>query len=191
MSAKNSRTDFSQMEPEPHSELTRIMSLTTVDERMSDGPPPLVRHRNPVAPYFLVIGTAVEIPVAVVGSILLGVPRYWGWTGTAALILLAFVALYVGWSFFLFLSVDIRPGQIVLRAPLRRIHVDTSGVERIELNPPVRSLSMDMPWWKPWSKLVIHRTGTYPIDASVMPDGLKLRIANALDPANFPLPDRD
>ena len=45
-----------------------------------------------------------------------------------------------------------------------------------------------MAWWKPWSKLVIHRKGTYPIDASAMPDGLKLRIANALDPANFPLP---
>jgi len=45
-----------------------------------------------------------------------------------------------------------------------------------------------MSWWKPWSKLVIYRKGTYPIDASVMPDGLKLRIANALRPDEFPLP---
>ncbi len=157
---------------------------------MSDGPLPFVRHRNPAALYALVIVTAAEIPITIGGSILLGVPRHWGWTGTAALILLAFVALYVLWSFFLFLSVDIRPGQVVLRAPLRRIHVVISAVERIELNPPVHSLSMDMPWWKPWSKLVIHRKGTYPIDASAMPDGLKLRIANALDPTNFPLPGR-
>jgi len=113
------------------------MSSITVAESMSNGPPPFVRHRNPVAPYFLVIGTAVEIPVAVVGSVLFGVPRYWGWTGTAALILLAFVAMYVLWSFFLFLSVDIPPGQVVLRAPLRRIPVMTSAVERVELNPPV------------------------------------------------------
>ena len=155
---------------------------------MSDALPLFVRHRNPFAPYFLVIVTAGAIPVAVIGSILLGVPRYWGWTGTAALILLGFVAAYTGWSFFLFLSIDIRPGQIVLRAPLRRIHVDMSGVERIELNPLVHSLSMEMTWWKPWSKLVIHRKGTYPIDASGMPDGLKLRIANALRPDEFPLP---
>ena len=166
------------------------MSSTTAAERRSDGPPPFVRHRNPAAHYFLVIVTSAEIPIAVGGAILLGVPRYWGWTGTAALILVGFVAAYVGWSFFLFLSVDIRPAHVVLRAPLRRIHVDMSAVERIELNPPVHSLSMDMPWWKPWSKLVIHRKGTYPIDASAMPDGLKLRIANALDPANFPLPGR-
>ena len=111
------------------------MSLTTVDEGMSADRPPFVRHRNPAAPYVLVIGTAAEIPITIGGSILLGVPRYWGWTGTGALILLFFVAAYALSSFFLFLSIDIRPGQIVLRAPLRRIHVDMSGVERIELNP--------------------------------------------------------
>src|SRR3989442_14634164 len=113
------------------------MSTITVAERMSDVPPPFVRLRNPFASYVLVIVTAAEVPVALVGSILLGVPRYWGWGGTSALILLAFVVLYIGWSFFLFLSVDIRPGQVVLRAPLRRIPVVMSAVERVELNPPV------------------------------------------------------
>src|SRR3989442_13080203 len=138
---------------------------------MSDALPFGVLQRNPFAPYFLVIVTGGSFRVAVRVSILLGFPRYWGWPGTAALILLGFVAAYTGWSFFLFLSIDIRPGQIVLRAPLRRIHVDMSGVERIELNPLGHSLSMEMTWWKPWTKLVLHRKGTYPIDPPGCPYG--------------------
>ena len=156
---------------------------------MSEDSPPFVRYRNPFAPYFLVIVTSGAIPIALIGAVFLRVPQYFGWTATGALLLLLFVAAYVLWSFFLFLSVDIRPGQVVLRSPLRRICLIASAVERVELNPPVHSLSMDMPWWKPWSKLVIHRKGTYPIDASAMPDGLKLRIANALRPDEFPLPE--
>ena len=155
---------------------------------MSEDRQPFEHHRNPFAPYFLVIVTAGAIPIGLLGAVLFGVPRYFGWIATGALLLLLFVAAYVGWSFFLFLSVDIWPGQVVLRSPFRRIHIVTSEIDRVELDPPVYSLSMDMPWWKPWSKLVIHRKSTYPIDASAMPDGLKLRIANALDPANFPLP---
>jgi len=136
----------------------------------------------------LVVVSVGTIPVALGGAVLFRVPAYFGWAATVGFILFMYAVVYSLLSYFLFLSVDVRPGRIVFRAPFRSIIIQPPEVVRIELEPPVRSLSMEMPWWKPWSKLTIHRKGSRPIDASAMPDGLKLRIANALRPDEFPLP---
>ena len=147
-----------------------------------------MRYRNPIARVFLIIGTLVLVPVSQVGGYVFGVPQYFGWVAQAGLTVFVFAILYVLWSYWLFMAVEIGPGQVVLRAPFRRIVLVGSEVERIELTPPVTSLDMEIRWWEPWSKLVIHRRGRASVDASVMPDGLKLRIANALDSASYPLP---
>lgn len=165
------------------------MSSATVDEYGNREREQLTRYRNPAAPITLAVVTAAIVPVALIGAIIFRVPQYFGWPATGGLVLFIFGALYVLWSFFLFLSVDVQPGKIVLRAPLRRFVVSAVDVERVELDPPLRSMSMQMPLWGRTSRLVIHRRGRHPIDASFMPDGLKLLIANALDPTSFPLPD--
>ena|SRR2546428_2137836 len=166
------------------------MSYETVGDPVSTGPIQSAHYRNPVGSLILAVATVVLVPIGLAGGILFRVVEYFGWVGDLALTVFLVFILYLVWSFFLFLSVDIRPGRVVLRAPLRKFVVDAVDVERVELDPPVRSLTMKTPAWGRTSKLVIHRRKHNPIDASVMPDGLKMRIANALDPANHPLPKK-
>jgi len=153
-------------------------------------PDKLARYRNPPVPLVLGVFVLVEIPVAFFGAVLFGVPYYFGWFATVALIAFLLILVLVLLSFFLFASIEIEPGRVVFHALFWRYSVLASEVARIELDPPVTTLSMEMPAWGRTSKLVIHRSGRHSLDASFMPDGLKLRIAHALAPGTFSLPDR-
>jgi len=97
----------------------------------------------------------------------------------------AFVSLL---SYTVFTSVTFEPGRVVMHGVLYRGIVSAQDVERIELDPPVRTLSLEWRIGETSSALIIYRRGKPYVNCNAMPNGLKLRIANALQPENFALP---
>jgi len=150
-----------------------------------------------------IVGLTIAAIAGLVFSPMFRVDYYWGSFGVAAVVIIGEATVLVILSLTNFTSVDIEQGRVILRSLLWRIIVHASDVERVEMNPPVNTLSLEWSWWKDSSRCVIHRKsrhptpsqppliirnrpGETPIDISGMPDGLKRRIAQTLDPANWP-----
>jgi len=169
---------------------------------------------NPQAPAGYIIPTSIAVPVVTLISLLLRVHEYWGWPLLAVPPALTAILLLVAESRALFTSVEVGGDYVVLRAPFRKVVLRSRDVDHVELNPPVRTLSMDWGWWTRPSVCIIHRKvsdpnrtaahkknpwlvteyrySEQPMDVTTMPDGLKRRIAQTLDPANWPpLPEEE
>src|SRR5436309_2998381 len=140
------------------------MSTETLPRRPKRDHSDLVTYGNPPMRTALVIMFVYLPPFAVLASVIFRVPEYLGWALTVGIVVLRVVAVSFLVSFWAFVSVEVGEGRVVLRALFSQFVVHADDVQRIELDPPVRTLSMKYQWWKPWSKLIIHRNGMYPID---------------------------
>ena len=165
------------------------MSSTTAARRDGTTDAATSRYSNPIGWFLCVLAAIVAPTVILIASPVFGLVRYWGWSG--ALVLAAFggSCVLAVMSISVFVSVGIQPGRVVLRGLLHSTIVTSGEVETIRLDPPVHTLRMAWGFGRRWSVFTINRKGKAPIEASPMPDGLKLRIANALRPEDFPLPD--
>jgi len=165
-------------------------------------------YANPPAPAFYVGTIGIVVPIGTLIGFLLRVHEYWGWSVLVVADFLGVALLIVAESRSVFTSVEIGKDYVVLRAPFRKVILHSQDIDRVELNPPVRTLSMDWAWWKHSSVCIIHRKvsdpnraaahkehpwlvteyrySEQPIDVTTMPDGLKRRIAQTLDPAHWP-----
>ena len=165
-------------------------------------------YANPPAPVFYIGTIGIVVPIGTLIGILLRVPEYWGWPVLIVADLLGIALLIVAESRTVFTSVEIGKNHVVLRAPFRKVNLHSQDIDRVELNPPVSTLSMVYSWWKRPSICIIHRKisdpnrvaahrknpwmvteyrySEQPIDVTTMPDGLKRRIAQTLDPAHWP-----
>lgn len=125
-------------------------------------------------------------PFSVFCAMLFGVIDYWGWLGGIGGVLLAMSFVLIGFSFVAYTSVKIKPGTVILRSPIWRTTIRSTEVTWVKLDPPLNSLRMDWSWWKRDSQCVIYRRTKHQMNVSFMPDGLKRRIAQTLDPAHWP-----
>lgn len=151
--------------------------------------PPMIGRRiysNPQTRIMYVLALLLLPPLWVLLSFPLGVVYYWGWLGVIGAVILIIVCGFSTLSFVAFTSVEIDSGEVVLRAPFWRWRIRASEVEWVELNPPINTLSLGWSWWERDSQCIIYRRARFKINASFMPDGLKRRIAQTLDPARWP-----
>lgn len=162
-----------------------MCSNTAVRHRIHQG----VRHSiyaNVPARIAYLLAVLILPAVSMLLAIPLDVVRYWGWNGAVSAVVLIMAIIFAASSFTIFTSVEIGPDMVILRAPVWRRRIRAGDVDRVELNPPVNVLSLNWAWWERDSQCVIHRKTKFAINASFMPDGLKRRIAQTLDPANWP-----
>jgi len=146
----------------------------------------LVRYGNPQALYIQALITVGGLALGMVLSIPTGVIQQLGIFYSLLLALAVLLLLNIGFSFVVFTSVDIEPGRVTLmNAFLRKVVVPAEAVDQVELVPPVHTTSLKWTWTDRQSMLSIHRKGRNTIRTSAMPEGLKLLIARALDPAHY------
>ena len=168
----------------------------------------MIRYPNsPMRIAYILVSVAVP-PFGLLFCVLFGVVRYWGWPAAIALTLFGTMLVLMIGSIWAFTSVEIGPGLVILRTPLKATSIQASNVKRVDLKPPVHTLSLGWSWWNPQSQCVIYRKtvdfnhtlrhqqnphivakyaiGEQPINVSAMPDGLKRRIAQTLDPTHWP-----
>jgi hypothetical protein len=167
-----------------------------------------LRYSNSPAKIGYLLVSLVIPPVGLLFSVLFGVVRYWGWFAALGLTLFGTILVLMIGSIWAFTSVEIGPSYVILRTPLRATVIRSSEVERVDMDPPVHTLSLEWSWWARQSQCVIHRKtvdtahairhqrnpqlvakyaiGEQPINVSAMPDGLKRRIAQTLDPIHWP-----
>jgi len=166
------------------------------------------KFANPQAPAFYIVTIGIAVPIVTLISYFLRIHEYWGWPVLLVPPIITAILGLVAESISIFTSVDIGENYIILRAPLRKVVVSSNDVDRVELNPPVMTLKMDWGLWTHPSVCVIHRRvsdpnraaahkknpwlvteyrySEQPIEIATMPDGLKRRIAQTLDPVHWP-----
>ncbi len=141
---------------------------------------------------FYALAVILLPPLLIVSAIPLGVVQFWGWLGAILAVIFIMILCFVATSFYAFTTIELTHGLVVLRSPLWRRKLKAEDVERVELSPPVNTLNMDWSLWRRTSQCIVHRRGSRPINLSFMPDGLKRRIAQTLDPTNWPpLPETE
>ncbi len=146
-------------------------------------------YANPPAKVFLVV-----LPIAVVLGSLIGLPYFLHVYGPDALICLGVPVIVTTWLFlllvnsrFLILTVGIGRSYVILKYLFRTRRVDANSVEEISLKPSIESDSLEYRYWGvPDSVCRIKLTNGSIVQVSLMPNGVKLRMARVLDPENFP-----
>jgi hypothetical protein len=144
------------------------------------------RFRNPQAIRLHAIITAGGVPLGLLFGVPTGAVGAMGWVGTLVILLGIALLANIGISFVLFTSVEIGAEEVTFRSLFRKLSVHRSEVQRVILDPPVHTLSLEWSWSERQSVLTIHRRGKNAVKTGAMAEGLKLRIAQALDPSHFP-----
>jgi len=139
------------------------------------------------------IGIVAHVTMVAVSFLLVpvfhatGIIRLWGWEFTFILItLMTLVGVAMFSSFGFPISVTFEDGRVVIWAPFRRLRINRDEVQNVELNPKIETLSLHWSFFDVQSKMTIHIVGNRPLVLSMMPDGLKRRIAQTLDPVHWP-----
>jgi hypothetical protein len=162
------------------------MSSNIADERRHLRVQTPRKYRNPIGAIAYTAIVALCLLLGPIFGLVFGVVRYWGWGFTFVLISLMIIVGAAIFSLGFFTSVVIGGESVILRAPFRRLCINRHEVSGVELNPGVHTLKLDWSFSDIPSKLTIHTTRMQTLTFSMMPDGLKRRIAQALDPAHWP-----
>jgi hypothetical protein len=139
------------------------------------------------------IGIVAYATIATVSLLLVpiffltGIIRLWGWGFITVLIAVMVLVGVIMFSFFGFpASVTFGDGWVILWAPFRRLRMRREEVDNVELVPRAETLSPDWSFFDVQSRMTIHMENGRIVVLSMMPDGLKRRIAQTLDPAHWP-----
>src|SRR3990172_6347091 len=97
---------------------------------------------------------AIVLPAIALGaSPFFRISEYWGSWAPIGLAVFSVICVFALLSPTVFVSVTIKPGAVILRGIFLRTIIRSGDVDRIELDPPVQTLSLEWRFGKPWSAL--------------------------------------